>query len=198
MNSQLVQQQTNSGGWQSNKTWWWQWVVQIWKFGDSKMWRYVELALWQVEHDWWCWRWEEKWWKKFFFFWRGKKNRENVAEKCGEVIEKKLAEKKLVKKISLFLNGNSTNRSKKWYTQVIMELTTSQENKFRFKRGQTSNQWVVERWRQVEKNSYNGKKETQQAENSRKLSWTRTRHLNAMFEWKNARQKRLMNMEYEV
>ena len=68
-----------------------------------------------------------------------------MAEKCGEVIEKKLAEKKLVKKISLFLNGNSTNRSKKWYTQEIMELTTSQENKFRFKRGQTSNQWVVER-----------------------------------------------------
>ena len=74
-----------------------------------------------------------------------KKLRENVAEKCGEVIEKKLAEKKLVKKISLFFNDNSTSQSKKWYTQVIMELTTSQENKFRFKRGQTSNQWVVER-----------------------------------------------------
>ena len=54
-------------------------------------------------------------------------------------------EKMCWSKISLFLNGNSTNRSKKWYTQVIMELTTSQEHKFRFKRGQTSNQWVVER-----------------------------------------------------
>ena len=46
--------------------------------------------------------------KNIFFFWRGKKNRENVVEKCGEVIEKKLAEKKLVKKISLFFNDNKS------------------------------------------------------------------------------------------
>ena len=32
-----------------------------------------------------------------------------MAEKCGEVIEKKLAEKKLVKKISLFLNDNRSD-----------------------------------------------------------------------------------------
>lgn len=36
-----------------------------------------------------------------------------MAEKCGEVIEKKLAEKKLVKKISLFFNDNrSINQMK--------------------------------------------------------------------------------------
>lgn len=32
-----------------------------------------------------------------------------MAEKCGEVIEKKLAEKKLVKKISLFFNDNRSD-----------------------------------------------------------------------------------------
>ena len=73
----------------------------------------------------------------------------DVAKKIGKTwrqVEKKDEKKCAGQKISLFFfNGNSTNRSKKWYTQVIMELTTSQENKFRFKRGQTSNQWVVER-----------------------------------------------------
>ena len=79
--------------------------------------------------------------KKIFFF-------SDVAKKIGKTwrqVEKKDEKKCAGQKISLFLNGNSTNRSKKWYTQVIMELTTSQENKFRFKRSQTSNQWVVER-----------------------------------------------------
>ena len=32
-----------------------------------------------------------------------------MVEKCGEVIEKKLAEKKLVKKISLFFNDNRSD-----------------------------------------------------------------------------------------
>ena len=46
--------------------------------------------------------------KKNFFSDVAKKLRENVAEKCGEDIEKKLAEKKLVKKISLFFNDNKS------------------------------------------------------------------------------------------
>lgn len=45
---------------------------------------------------------------KIFFSDVAKKLGENVAEKCGEVIEKKLAEKKLVKKISLFFNDNKS------------------------------------------------------------------------------------------
>ena len=52
--------------------------------------------------------------KNIFFFWRGKKNRENVVEKCGEVIEKKLDKKCAGQKISLFFNDNSTNRSIRW------------------------------------------------------------------------------------
>ena len=74
-----------------------------------------------------------------------KKLRENVETSVEKSSKKCWTKNVLVKKISLFFNDNSTSQSKKWYTQVIMELTTSQENKFRFKRGQTSNQWVVER-----------------------------------------------------
>jgi hypothetical protein len=40
-----------------------------------------------------------------------KKLRENVVEKCGEVIEKKLDKKCAGQKISLFFNDNSTNQS---------------------------------------------------------------------------------------
>ena len=47
--------------------------------------------------------------KKFFFSDVAKKIRENVVEKCGEVIEKKLAEKKLVKKFHF--SSTTTNQS---------------------------------------------------------------------------------------
>lgn len=44
--------------------------------------------------------------KIFFLTWQ--KNRENVAEKCGEVIEKSWTKNELVKKISLFFNDNKS------------------------------------------------------------------------------------------
>ena len=57
-----------------------------------------------------------------------------MAEKCGEVIEKKLAEKKLVKKISLFFNDNrSVSQSDEecsW--ECCYEMIDNQEINYKF------------------------------------------------------------------